>query len=99
MDKEKQRNIIVVFLWVMIVIGFVLGVTGCSMMPIQKAYAPNMKTAKLPENLATRCDAIDSITNDSNMGDLIKYTTDLMVQYNECAIRHDKLIETIKEEK
>tara|TARA_B100001093_G_scaffold520419_1_gene615662 strand:+ start:5666 stop:5959 length:294 start_codon:yes stop_codon:yes gene_type:complete len=97
MNKEKQRNILVKFFWVLILIGFFLGITGCGMMPVQKAYAPNMKTAKVPQNLATRCDAIDSISQESNMGDLIRYTTDLMVQYNECAIRHDKLIETIKE--
>ena len=97
MDKEKQRSFIVVVLWVLIAIGFILGTTGCSMMPVQKAYVPNMKSAKVPQNLATRCDAIDSISQESNMGDLIRYTTDLMVQYNECAIRHDKLIETIKE--
>tara|TARA_R100001509_G_C4803423_1_gene193886 strand:- start:143 stop:436 length:294 start_codon:yes stop_codon:yes gene_type:complete len=97
MNKEKQRNMLVKFFWVLIMIGFLLGITGCGMMPIQKAYAPNMKSAKVPQNLATRCDAIDSISQESNMGDLIRYTTDLMVQYNECAIRHDKLIETIKE--
>tara|TARA_Y100001973_G_C5189526_1_gene330022 strand:+ start:635 stop:928 length:294 start_codon:yes stop_codon:yes gene_type:complete len=97
MNREKQRNMLVKFFWVLIMIGFLLGITGCGMMPVQKAYVPNMKSAKVPQNLVTRCDAIDSISQESNMGDLIRYTTDLMVQYNECAIRHDKLIETIKE--
>jgi hypothetical protein len=31
-----------------------------------------------------------------NLGEVVKYTTSIMKQYNECAIRHDKLVDTVK---
>lgn len=49
----------------------------------------------VPANLTVRCDPIPALTVKANLGDLVKYTTDLMTLYNECAIRNDSLIETV----
>lgn len=49
----------------------------------------------VPANLLTRCEGIPNIRDKANMGDLMKYSVDLMRQYNECAIRHDGLVEAV----
>lgn len=49
----------------------------------------------IPANLLTRCEKIPNIKDKANMGDLMKYSVDLMRQYNECAVRHDGLVEAV----
>jgi hypothetical protein len=54
---------------------------------------------KIPPNLLVKCDDIPEIGKSDkgqNLGEVVKYTTELMKQYNECAIRHDQLIEAAK---
>lgn len=65
---------------------------GCETVPI-KSDVP------VPANLLTRCEGIPGIKDKANMGDLMKYSVDLMRQYNECAIRHDGLVETVSPRK
>ena len=53
----------------------------------------------IPANLLTRCELIPNIKDKANMGDLMTYSVDLMRQYNECAIRHDSLVEAVTKPK
>lgn len=53
----------------------------------------------IPANLLTRCERIPNIKDKANMGDLMTYSVDLMRQYNECAIRHDGLVEAVTKPK
>lgn len=64
---------------------------GCETAP--KAEVP------IPANLLTKCDRIPNIKDKANMGDLMTYSVDLMRQYNECAIRHDGLVEAVTKPK
>lgn len=52
-----------------------------------------------PANLLVRCDSLPTIGTKANLGDVVKYTTDLMKRYNECAIRHDGLIDSVTPKK
>jgi hypothetical protein len=61
---------------------------GCQTIP-PKAEVP------VPANLLTKCERIPNIKDKANMGDLMTYSVDLMRQYNECAIRHDGLVEAV----
>jgi len=51
--------------------------------------------SKYPANLLVPCQELRELRGDS-LGDLYKYTTDLITLYNECAIRHDSLVEAVK---
>ena len=53
----------------------------------------------VPANLLTKCERIPNIKDKANMGDLMTYSVDLMRQYNECAIRHDGLVEAVTKKK
>lgn len=64
---------------------------GCETAP--KADVP------VPANLLTRCERIPNIKDKANMGDLMTYSVNLMRQYNECAIRHDSLVEAVTKPK
>jgi len=61
---------------------------GCQTIP-PKAEVP------VPANLLTKCELIPNIKDKANMGDLMTYAIDLMRQYNECAVRHDGLVEAV----
>ena len=65
---------------------------GCKTIP-PKAEVP------VPANLLTKCERIPNIKDKANMGDLMTYSIDLMRQYNECAIRHDGLVEAVTKKK
>lgn len=65
---------------------------GCETVP-PKTDVP------VPANLLTRCERIPNIKDKANMGDLMTYSVDLMRQYNECAIRHDGLVEAVTKSK
>jgi hypothetical protein len=65
-----------------------LGLAGCGSMT---KILPKQEIPPPPANLVVRCPGIPLIQNDANMGDLVKYTTELMEQYNECAMKHDDL--------
>lgn len=77
----------------MILIGM-LTLTGCD--TLIKGNT-DKKENQFPANLTVKCPKIPSITSKIvNMGDLLEYTTDLMGQYNECAMRHDGLIDIVE---
>lgn len=79
--------------YTMLLIG-VVALSGCDTM-IKGNTDNNEKL--FPANLTVRCQKLPSITTKSvNMGDLLEYTTDLMGQYTECAIRHDGLMDIIE---
>lgn len=67
-------------------------IVGCETVP-PKSDVP------VPANLLTRCERIPNIKDKANMGDLMTYSVDLMRQYNECAIRHDGLVEAVTKPK
>lgn len=72
----------------------VLTLTGCDTL-IKDSTDKQEKL--FPANLTARCPKIPNITvKPVNMGNLMEYTTDLMGQYNECALRHDGLIDIIE---
>lgn len=60
---------------------------------------PSRSEVPVPANLLTRCEGIPNIKDKANMGDLMKYSVELMRQYNECAIRHDGLVEAVTPKK
>lgn len=60
---------------------------------------PSKPDVPVPANLLTRCERIPNIKDKANMGDLMTYSVDLMRQYNECAIRHDGLVEAVTKPK
>jgi hypothetical protein len=71
-----------------------LFLSGCSFL---KKKPPESQDALFPANLIVRCPDIPPIgTGDKNLGDLMTYSTQLMEQYNECAMRHDKLVKIIE---
>lgn len=77
----------------------VFALTGCD--TITKLTKPDMSTKdtqeQYPANLIIRCPDIPILFQETvNMGDLVKYTTNLMDQYNDCAIKHDSLIKIIE---
>lgn len=67
----------------------VMMLSGCSTF---SQAVPNKTVPTIPANLTTPCDSLDVLGDNSTMGDLVKYTVDLMAKYNECAMRHDNLV-------
>lgn len=68
--------------------------SGCDILPRKPdSYVP------VPANLLTRCERIPNIKDRANMGDLMTYSVELMKQYNECAVRHDSLVEAVTKKK
>jgi len=55
-------------------------------------FLPKQEIPPPPANLTVRCPAIPLIQDDANMGDLVKYATELMEQSNNCAMKDDDLI-------
>ena len=74
---------------------------GCTQLP--PAQEPSTQQ-EFPEAQLVRCDQIPVPDNEETgyanvtLGDLIKYSTGLQTQYNECAIRHDSLVNLIENE-
>lgn len=67
---------------------FLLLLSGCTSIEYQKEYL------SLPSELLQKCPEIQEVgKGDVALGDLLKYSLALMSQYNECAIRMDKVIE------
>ena len=67
--------------------------TGCTTAP---SVAPQILThPPPPANLTVKCDPISALNVKSTLGDLVKYTIELMTQYNECALRNDSLIDSL----
>jgi len=68
--------------------------SGCNTL-----YKVQSTDVPVPANLLTRCEGIPNIKDKANMGDLMKYSIELMSQYNECAVRHDGLVEAVSPKK
>lgn len=51
--------------------------------------------SKYPANLLVPCQELQELKGDT-LGDLYKYTTNLISLYNECAIRHDSLVKAVE---
>ena len=66
---------------------------GCSSLTPQ---LENITRPETPANLVVKCPPLEEIDTTANLGTLMEYTTNLMTQYNQCAIRNDKLIEVSK---
>lgn len=67
---------------------FLLLATGCTTIQYEKEYI------EFPLELLQKCPEIEEIRRgELPMGELLKYTTRLMGQYNECAQKMDKVIE------
>lgn len=61
---------------------------GCTTIEYQKEYIT------LSPELLQKCPEIEEVgKGEVALGDLLKYSLKLMGQYNECAIRMDKVIE------
>lgn len=78
-------------------IAAIFALSGCD--TIKKMKTPEVKNEQeqYPANLIIRCPDIPIFYQEIvNMGDLVKYTTNLMDQYNDCAIKHDSLIKIIE---
>mgnify|MGYP006451952249 FL=1 len=58
---------------------------------------PNVEVvdSKYPANLLVSCQELPQLKGNS-LGDLYKYTTNLITLYNECAIRHDSLVKAVE---
>ena len=52
-----------------------------------------------PPNAISRCPELDLIGETPDMGDLLRYTFYTIEKYNECALRHDALIDFLEREK
>lgn len=67
---------------------FLLLLSGCTTIQYEKEYI------ELPSELLQKCPEIEEMRRgELPMGDLLRYATRLMGQYNECAQRMDKVIE------
>ena len=66
---------------------------GCSSLTPQLESITRPET---PANLVVECRPLEEIDPVANLGTLMEYTTNLMAQYNECAIRNDQLIKVAK---
>lgn len=84
---------------VIMMLAFML--SGCGVLRwLQQSNDPKQPTeVPIPANLLTRCPDIPNIKDRANMGDLLKYSVDLMGQYNECAVRHDGLVDAVTKKK
>lgn len=51
--------------------------------------------SKYPANLLVPCEELQELKGNT-LGDLYKYTTNLITLYNECAIRHDSLVQAVE---
>lgn len=51
--------------------------------------------SKYPANLLVPCQELQELRGNT-LGDLYKYTTNLITLYNECAIRHDSLVQAVE---
>lgn len=72
-------------------IAIILAITlqGCSTIEYQKEYID------LPPELLVRCAEIQEVTKgEMPLGDFVKYTIKVLEQYNICAQRMDKVIES-----
>lgn len=77
----------------------VFALSGCDTVSklIKPDVPPKDAQEQYPANLIIRCPDIPILFQETvNMGDLVKYTTNLMDQYNDCAIKHDSLIKIIE---
>jgi hypothetical protein len=53
----------------------------------------------IQENLLTLCPDLKQLSDGNGivkLGDLVEYNSDLLYQYNDCAIIHDKLVEAVR---
>lgn len=67
---------------------FLLLLAGCTTIEYQKEYIT------LPPELLEKCTEIKEIgKGEVALGELLKYTLNLMGQYTECAIKMDKVIQ------
>lgn len=73
--------------------------SGCGVLRWFQSSSNKQTEVPIPANLLTRCSDIPNIKEKANMGDLLKYSVELMGQYNECAIRHDGLVEAVTKKK
>ena len=79
-----------------IIVGAIVTLFGCSSVPVPQ---PNISQLNVQENLLQICPDIPvpKSSGTMSMGELYDYTNKLMFQYNDCAMVHDKLVESIRE--
>lgn len=69
--------------------------SGCSIFQVPTNTPQN----EFPEAHLVRCDDITVPSQTGvHLGDMINYSVQLQVQYNDCAIRHDETINLIRAE-
>lgn len=73
--------------------------SGCGVLRLFQSSDNKQTEVPIPASLLTRCSDIPNIKEKANMGDLLKYSVELMGQYNECAVRHDSLVEAVTSKK
>jgi hypothetical protein len=65
--------------------------TGCATTIVEKEFV----FETLPPQLLQKCEEIAKVQpKEMNLGDLVKYTTNLMGVYNDCAVRMDTVIKS-----
>lgn len=80
-----------------ICIAAIFTLSGCDTIKKLTAPAVEQQQEQYPANLIIRCPDIPILFKEIvNMGDLVTYTTSLMDQYNDCAIKHDSLVKIIE---
>jgi uncharacterized lipoprotein YmbA len=56
---------------------------------------PTVPTYQVPANLTAPCEELPRMRGDT-LGDLYKYTVEVVTLYNQCAMRHDALSQAVK---
>lgn len=59
----------------------------------------NIIRPAVPSDLLVRCKFIPELEEPATMGSLYRYKDDIMADYQECALRHDGLIEAVNKTK
>jgi hypothetical protein len=70
---------------------------ACSQLPMPPESST--KTVEFPAAHLVKCPPLEEVsTTDQTLGSLIEYLVGVMTQYNECAVRHDSLVDMLKQE-
>lgn len=68
--------------------------TGCGYLTKE---LPTVAAPRIPENAKAKCPDLEPLAEGSNMGDLHRFAMDAVDNRNECAARHDALVDIVNE--
>ena len=87
-SEESQGSLVnaltVRFGVIVVILSALFLMTGCS-------YSTKLLQAEEPANLRQPCDELEPLQEGANMGDLLKFSTMMAQQYNECRARHGEM--------